>query len=290
MDRTNSYITIMGSYRRRLRPYPTSLESRGRLKAGIRAALFDIYGTLFISGSGDVTVVKNKVSTEKLAFLLKQYRVDFDADETRKRFFQEIERRHAKLKENGVAFPEVEIDRVWMHVLALKDLTTARKFATEYEMLFNPVWPMPFLRILLKRLREKNIEMGIISNAQFFTSLLFELFLGLNMRDLGFNAKLIFYSFEHGCSKPSPILFEMAGERLKGMGIAPQATVYVGNDMLNDIYPAHNVGFQTALFAGDQRSLRLREDDERCRSLSPELVVRNLCELSEHISKRKKNM
>jgi putative hydrolase of the HAD superfamily len=285
MDRTESYISIMGRYERRLRPFPSSLGSSGSLKGPIHAALFDIYGTLFISGSGDVQVAEKRVTNKRFASLLKRYGADFDADEAKKRFFHEIEQRHAKLRRSGVAFPEVEIDRVWMRILSLHDLTTAREFATEYEMMFNPVWPMPFLRTLLKRLREKNIVMGIISNAQFFTTLLFEHFLGSNMRDLGFNETLLFYSFEHGCAKPSPALFEMASERLKDMGIAPHATVYAGNDMLNDIYPAHRVGFQTALFAGDLRSLRLREDDERCRSLSPELVVRNLKDLSEYISK-----
>ncbi|UCB47275.1 MAG: HAD family hydrolase [Spirochaetota bacterium] len=290
MEKTNSYINIMDRYSRRLYPYPSSLESSGILKGSIRAVLFDIYGTLFISESGDVTVARKKVTSKRFAFLLKRYSVDLDADETKKRFFQEIEKRHAKLRDNGVDFPEVEIDRVWMNVLPLKDLDTARKFATEYEMLFNPVWPMPFLKILLQRLRAQDIKMGIISNAQFFTCLLFEHFLGSKPEDLGFNDRLMFYSFEHGYAKPSQVLFKMARDRLKDMGIIAHNTVYVGNDMLNDIFPAHGVGFQTALFAGDKRSLRLREDDERCKFLSPELVIRNLKELSEHISKQNKSV
>ena len=53
----------------------------------------------------------------------------------------------------------------------------------------------------------------------------------------------------------------------------------LGNDMLNDIYPARNVGFQTALFAGDKRSLRLRTEDPRCRDLTSDLVVTDLGQL-----------
>ena len=49
--------------------------------------------------------------------------------------------------------------------------------------------------------------------------------------------------------------------------------------MLNDIFPAQKVGFKTALFAGDQRSLRLRADDPRCRELTPDLVVTDLGQL-----------
>jgi putative hydrolase of the HAD superfamily len=49
--------------------------------------------------------------------------------------------------------------------------------------------------------------------------------------------------------------------------------------MLNDIYPARKAGFKTALFAGDQRSLRMRSDDPRCRDLTPDLVVTDLGQL-----------
>jgi len=53
--------------------------------------------------------------------------------------------------------------------------------------------------------------------------------------------------------------------------------------MLNDIYPAQKVGFQTALFAGDKRSLRLRNDDPRCKNLKPDLVITDLIQLLDHI-------
>jgi putative hydrolase of the HAD superfamily len=55
----------------------------------------------------------------------------------------------------------------------------------------------------------------------------------------------------------------------------------VGNDMLKDIWPAARLGCKTALFAGDRRSLRLREDDERCRELEPDLVVDDLSQLAQ---------
>jgi putative hydrolase of the HAD superfamily len=58
----------------------------------------------------------------------------------------------------------------------------------------------------------------------------------------------------------------------------------VGNDMLNDIYPAKKLGFQTALFAGDARSLRLRTDDPRCRNLSADLILTDLEQLIGYIS------
>ena len=49
--------------------------------------------------------------------------------------------------------------------------------------------------------------------------------------------------------------------------------------MLNDILPAAQVGFRTALCAADQRSLRLREDDSRVSQTVPDIVVTNLEEV-----------
>jgi putative hydrolase of the HAD superfamily len=51
--------------------------------------------------------------------------------------------------------------------------------------------------------------------------------------------------------------------------------------MLKDIWPATQLGFKTALFAGDGRSLRLREDDERCRAVQPDLVIDHLSQLAQ---------
>ena len=67
------------------------------------------------------------------------------------------------------------------------------------------------------------------------------------------------------------------------MGIPVNAALYLGNDMLNDIYPAQKVGFKTALFAGDARSLRLREDDPGCKNLSPDIIITDLIQLLDHI-------
>jgi putative hydrolase of the HAD superfamily len=46
--------------------------------------------------------------------------------------------------------------------------------------------------------------------------------------------------------------------------------------MLNDIFAASRAGFRTALFAGDRRSLRLRDGDSRVAGVSPDRVIREL--------------
>ena len=63
------------------------------------------------------------------------------------------------------------------------------------------------------------------------------------------------------------------------MNIPKDSVLYVGNDMLNDIFPAQKEGFKTGLFAGDVRSLRLRSDEPVCENLSADIVITDLVQL-----------
>jgi putative hydrolase of the HAD superfamily len=143
---------------------------------------------------------------------------------------------------------------------------------------------MPHLETLLAACRQKNLAMGIISNAQFFTPLLFEWFLDARIEQLGFDSELVFLSYQLGYAKPSPVPFKMAASAIYAKGFNTTAALFVGNDMLNDIYPARRLGFQTALFAGDARSLRLRTDESRCFNLSADLILTDLGQLIGHLS------
>ena len=81
------------------------------------------------------------------------------------------------------------------------------------------------------------------------------------------------------CAKPSPRIFDAARRRLSAMGIQPRHALFVGNDMRNDVLPAHRAGFKTALFAGDKRSLRRRKNDPDCRNAAPDLVLTDFNQL-----------
>ena len=132
-------------------------------------------------------------------------------------------------------------------------------------------------------LKECGIYLGIISNAQFYTDYLFEAFFKKDLKGLGFHPALIFYSYQHGYAKPSLNLFQKAEKRIAGMGLLNSETLYVGNDMLNDMYPAKTVGFKTCLFAGDARSLRLRIEHPECVNLKPDLVITDLSQIIDFI-------
>jgi len=266
-----------------LKPIPTTLKPLGNLDAKIQCILFDIYGTLFISGSGDISIARQSAQgLKKIGLLLKHFGIDTPVVIIMKTFFDTIEAQHQALKKQGIMYPEVKIDEIWMDVLNLDTLEAAREFALEYELIVNPVYPMPNLREMLDACKSANIMKGIISNAQFYTPYLFQWFLNKDLPELGFDSDLTLFSYQHGCAKPSAYLFETARKRLQKKGIAPERVLYLGNDMLNDIQPAA-AGFKTALFAGDARSLRLREDVPECKGLSADLVITDLKQIQAYL-------
>lgn len=265
-----------------MEPLPTGMASRGRIHGELKAVLFDIYGTLFISASGDIGVAKGRFRrTAALDALQQHYQIPLSPEQMAPKLFAAIRQRHAQQKATGIDCPEVKIDQIWQEVLGWQDMHRVRGLAQAYEAIVNPCYPMPGLDQVLRTLRRRRVLMGIISNAQFFTPHLFEIFLGARPEDLGFVRELILYSFEFGRAKPSLALFDHLACRLRERAVQPESVLYVGNDMRNDIQPAKAVGFQTALFAGDRRSLRRRRNDPALRRTTPDLVITDLRQLLE---------
>jgi len=273
------YKHLIAEYIRPMKPIPTAMTRSGALTDKIECILFDVYGTLFISGSGDIHMTqKGPRDNHRFNKLLEKYNIDQKPRIVWANLFDQIETEHQAMRERGMDVPEIIIEKIWQDVLGL-DLQTARAFAVEFELIQNPVYPMPRLKQMLHECRELNLLMGLISNAQFFTPYLFDWFLESNLEDLGFEPDITLFSFQFGRAKPSPYLFQLAVNRLKQRDLSAHEVLYLGNDMLNDIYPAQKIGFRTALFAGDARSLRLRKDHPRCKNLSADLVITRLDQL-----------
>ena len=263
-----------------LLPLPTPLNPMGKLEERIQCILFDVYGTLFISASGDISIAREQSrQTQHLKNLLDRYQIKKKPEIVLNDFFSAIDIEHKRLRKTGVDFPEVEIDRIWTRVLEIDDHNAVRDFAVEFELIINPVYSMPNLEKMLSGCKKSKVLLGIISNAQFFTPYLFYWFLDSSLESLGFQSDLVFYSYKSGHAKPSPFMFEAAAKNLREKDIFSHSVLYVGNDMLNDIYPAKMVGFKTGLFAGDARSLRLRENHPKCQNLFADLVITDLIQI-----------
>ncbi|WP_457574246.1 HAD family hydrolase [Desulfolithobacter sp.] len=275
----------MASLLRPLEPVPTGY--RVRLQPlSVRALVFDLYGTLFVSAAGDVGV---DAATDNVLSLM-QAGCDAGipslnrpavAGEGISLLHQRIKQIHLQCKEDGISYPEVDIVAVWLWVLDHLGISEVRDeqvrlLALSYECRINPIWPMPGLATVLGELRDRSVVLGILSNAQFYTMELFEYLLQAPPVGCGFSPDLCLWSFREGEAKPSPHLFVRLSRRLSRLGIGPAEVLYIGNDMLKDIWPARQVGWRTGLFAGDRRSLRLREDDPRVRGVEPDIVISEL--------------
>ena len=139
---------------------------------------------------------------------------------------------------------------------------------------------MPGLVDTLNELHQRGLKISIISNAQFYTPLLFDALIGKSLSELNICTDCAIWSYILKEGKPSQRLYELSANHLfKIYQIDPNQVLYVGNDIRNDIWPAQSVGFKTALFAGDKLSLRRRKDDPQCKRIEADLEITQLHQL-----------
>lgn len=270
-----------------LEPLPTGEARALNRLAGIRAVLFDLYGTLFLSSAGDLGLHEDSGAETAFAEALAAAGLAGGGAgvEAWKNLIRDDHRRR---KAEGERFPEVDIREIWFRfgqqfcpgAPADPDAPAWSVAALAYEIRVNRVWPAPGAAELLESLRARGLRLGIVSNAQFYTPLLFEAYLGAPHADLGFDPDLCVFSYELRSAKPSPAMFAGVLDRLRGRdGIPSDGVVYVGNDMLKDIHTASAAGCRTVLYAGDRRSLRKRRDHPDCANLNPDATITSLDQL-----------
>lgn len=275
-------------------PVPTAINAKLQRIDPIKAVIFDVYGTLVTSGSGDVGSADQTTSDDKVASAMEACNVDISSENlklgkrpTADQLRSLIQSANEQRRSDQCPAPEVDIVAIWRELLASSDLPHLAanaeltvRLATSYESRANPTWPMPGAAEVLQSLQSQSIALGIVSNAQVFTPKLVEnLAEKSSLSNAGFDLDLAFFSNRFRQSKPGPRLFECLVKALARRGISPQESVYVGNDMLNDVYAAARAGLRTAWFAGDKRSLRPRQSDDRCKTLEPDIVLTNLIEM-----------
>lgn len=281
----NSLLKTIETLSVPLEPIPTGIALRLKPLDGIETILFDLYGTLLISG-------EPTDSTEALtqALIVSGYEGDVEraAEVGAELLHQETKRWHHAGQERGIKFPAVEISRVWKKVITeyqtlglLKpddDPQKIIRLAVEYVCRATPAWPMPAALETLENLHARGFKLGIIANAQFYTPLILEALFGKSLKEIGFNEALCVFSYKEMKAKPSTELFQKIAEK-----IDPKTTLYVGNDLLNDLAPAAQIGCRTVLFGGDQRSLHLHEENKNSKKIVPDAIVDHLHQITEMV-------
>lgn len=264
----------------------------------VKAVIFDVYGTLISSGAGDISLAQPASQNDLIHRLLQNAGLKLANASTNyaAQLNQKIQRRHQEARRQRIDFPEVDILEVWgtlirrwtcQNSIKPPDLFQIRRLAVEYECAVNPVWPNEGCREIIDYCRRAGLCLGIVSNAQFYTPLMLEALLGKTPSALGFSPALQLWSYLEKRAKPDPALCEAIARRLQSQfRIQRKETIFIGNDMLKDIWPAQQAGFRGVLFAGDRRSLRLRLDDVRCRNLKPYAVITSLSQIRELLAPR----
>lgn len=263
----------------------------------IRVIAYDFYGTLFISGVGDIGIDDGHVNADLLAETLENSGIEIlntSAGSKGFKIYNQVVKKHIQsLKEDGIEYPEPDIRMVWKDILEEMQREELIKYSethsladivsVEFEARMNPVWPMQDTVDTLTYFKENGLTQGIISNSQFYTPIVLEALTDHSLDDLGFEKELLNWSFEQHLKKPGLQFYEDFLDKLKSHDktLSPSQVLYVGNDMLKDVYPAHHFGMKTALFAGDKRSLKWREDDDRCKNILPDLIITSLSQLKD---------
>ena len=172
-----------------LRPIPTGFCPNLKTDSPVKAVIFDIYGTLIISASGDID--QATISEENMYKALRAGGFPTEMNKNAAAFLVEqlplkIKEQQEKLKKNGHAFPDVDIFRVWEDMfLAAEHESLLERRGQEslsdvimvFELLSNKVFPMPGMKEVLMELNRKGIPLGIVSNAQFYTPIIMNYFI-----------------------------------------------------------------------------------------------------------------
>lgn len=278
---------------------PISINHATKLQklAGIKCVAFDFYGTMFISGVGDIGIDEDQKEESESIFRESITRAGLTIENQAagraglQILKQTLNHYLKQAKEQGIANPEPEIREVWADTLT--ELTnrslisgevkrsTVVKFAIEFEFRVNAVWPVPNLADVLDKLKNMGIRLAIISNSQFYTPLAFEAAIGKSPESFGFDPDLLVWSFECKRKKPDIKFYEQFVERIQQKNLDPTEVLYVGNDIHKDIQPAKKLGIRTALFVGDSRSIRHEEAELEELTFPPDLIIDDLSQIIE---------
>jgi putative hydrolase of the HAD superfamily len=284
-------------------PVPANVNPQITDLSGVRAVFWDVYGTLCGVSVGDLqrTLEYDDRLAQAAGAVIKEFQLipaltqlypDRSADiALRDRYLELIAESHERSRAVGIECPEVVIEQIWQWIL--EDcrrvgyesgfneplLDTAYRAAYFFDASIQHNYLYPGIADCLSKLSEAHLVQGIISNAQFYTPIQLRRLLReelhrdrVELEDF-FDESLVFFSYELGYSKPNQGAFQKAIDILQQQRIKPEEIVYIGNDMLNDVWAAARAGWRTILFAVDATQTTLRSDEPNCTQLQPDAIV-----------------
>jgi len=227
--------------------------------SGIRAVVFDVYKTL-------IDIQTDEESLDSYLFLSRwlSYGVTTDPQSLRLRY---LELCSEELSGRSDPYPDFDIGKVFAKILgngapASRDVELkSRELALLFRMVSTKsISIFPGVAELLRSLK-KRVRLGIVSNAQHLFTI--PELTKFNLIDL-FDA--IALSSDVGVRKPDSKIFHRL---LQAMAVPPEAAVFVGDNLFDDVYGASNVGMKTVWIGRESG----RSDPTVAGSAKPDYVV-----------------
>ena len=288
-----------------MKPVPTHLKPFIRKDPSIKAFIFDVYGTLLVSASGDIDESVFSADNVYQAFNAAGIELVDGLDNSQQllkdiivEFRQSVRDFHENERTEDRPYPEIDVLKIWEEIIldnaekqriVLNGPLCIKCFTFTFEVLSNRIYPMPGMKEVIDQLHSGGFPLGIISNAQFYTPVILNFFLHNIITEdevvPPFDPRITVFSYKYMRSKPDSLLFESVKDQCRlHYNLFADEILFIGNDMFRDIYPAFLAGFKTALFAGDTKSLRLRQEKPELKKLVPDYIITDLRQLLSVIS------
>ncbi|MDA0832557.1 MAG: HAD hydrolase-like protein [Planctomycetota bacterium] len=306
---TEEYIVWLETERQLIWPQPAPIvpaKATPYLKKlpGIRAVLWNLYGTLLHISEGELLFfhpqpIRIQIALDKTIhefnmwqsmtrkpgapweYLLPKYRELIDAAKMR-----------ATNKKGDV--PEIDSVQIWEKLISRLEQKEyqydvsfygdreelAEKVAYFFHASLQGVDVYPGGLETMQAIIAAGFRQGLLADVQSFS-------LPQLLRVMGRSGKLhelteiftpgcVTLSIARGVRKPSLSLYEACVDQLEELGVRPESILYISNQLTDDLAVAKRVGMRTALFAGDKTCLRARSDDLKNPEMKPDRLFTEL--------------
>jgi len=204
--------------------------------------------------------------------------------------------------DKGERYPEVPVERIWEgivkkllqneYVLETARYGTLEEFSIKIAYFFHRslqgIGAQRNAAETIQWLTDNRYWQGLLADGQVFTSLQLKKCLHEQYPECYLDQCIPPYarvlSRSVRSKKPSERLFKEMVACLRKSGIAPEETLHIGNDLPNDLGPAHKHGFLTCLYTGDSSSLKASPEMIADKTLRPDMMITELSQVIEMLT------
>jgi FMN phosphatase YigB (HAD superfamily) len=291
-------------------PEATPVKARPHLERldGVRAVLWNVYGTLLAIPLGDIVfehpqafIMSNALekTIQEFKMWLSMTRKPGQPSEALRVIYDQVLMEQRGISgPGGEKHPEVLSERVWESILKKlmqKDYKFdatffgslneySRKIAYFFHTSLQGTACYDGAAEALRYVHEAGLKQGLLADAQSFTTV--QLQRGLDAQggerlDELLTDGLVILSCDARGRKPSDRLYKQALAALREKGIEPEEVLHVGSRIAQDVIPARRLGMRTALFAGDKVSLQATPEQLKEPSSRPDVLLTELSQIVE---------